>query len=51
LEVGANALDGSRPRVSAVAQIEHKAWISNRFASETGRRRVILAKKFLNVAK
>jgi hypothetical protein len=51
LKVSANALDGAWSGVAPFAQIEDKARISNHFASETGWRRVILAKKFLDVAK
>jgi hypothetical protein len=50
LQLGAHAFDGARAGVSPIAQVEHKPWISNRFSSESGWWRVILA-EILNVAK
>jgi len=50
LQVGADSLYGLRPRVPAVAEVEHKSWISNRFPAETGWSCVTLAKKFLNLS-
>jgi len=40
--------DGSRPRVAAVAQIEHKPWIAKGFLAETGGGNVTLAHEFFN---
>ena len=39
LQIGADPLDGRRPRIAPVAQIEDKARIANGFSSETGRSR------------
>jgi hypothetical protein len=46
LEIGANARDSLRPWIAAVAEIEHKARISNDISSKAGRSCVISAQEF-----
>jgi hypothetical protein len=47
-KIGADTLDGSRPRVAAVAQIEDESRIAKRFAPEPGGSRVITAQEFFH---
>jgi hypothetical protein len=48
LQIGANAFDGSRAGVAAVAEVEDESRISDRVAAKSGRSRVITAQEFLH---
>ena len=48
LQISADTFDGPRPRVTAITEIEDKAWIANDISSETGWGRVTTAQKFFD---
>ncbi len=51
IQIGAHPRDGTRPRVTAIPQVEYKAGIADNFASESGWRNVTLAEKFFHFSK
>jgi hypothetical protein len=47
-EEGSDPLDRSRPRVAAVAEVEHEPGVAHRIPAESGWGGAILAKIFFN---
>ena len=47
-EESADPGDGSRPRITAIAKVEHEAGIAYRVPAESGWGRAVLAKIFFN---
>jgi hypothetical protein len=50
LEIGKNTGNRGGTRVASVSKVEHKAWIANDIAAETGGGRVIPAQVFLDLS-
>jgi len=48
LQIGANAGDRSRPRITAIAKVEHEPRIAHDVPAESGWGGAVLAKIFFN---